>query len=754
MQDPLASLNQQQRNGFQVAPMIAFLRKRKWLILGITVFGGLATGFVASKQQPTYEATASIILDLSVPQYLGANFREVVEAQPSWWQSNESMGPEFRVLRSVSQALAVAKGLCERQFDGKPALHVLIPSIRCQDPGDLARAAPVIKESLRVEPIKDTRVVELIVRSTSPKFAALFANTVAQVYTSENLQRRLSHSAGASTWLGDEYHQLLRELKTAEQGLIDFKQKHNIVAVGLEDDRNEISSRRKTIGMELNAAEVKLLGLAAEKEQFATFGKNDPLTEMNPGIAKSEVAQRLKQLYIDEYGKLIALQSKYLDKHPAVAEQEQRIKLIRNDLVREVELSRENFDAQYNTITKQVADLRAALNQATRDAIKLEGKSSEYFRLKRDLDRLNGLADQVGGRERETSLASNLKTNNVRQLDAAIVPELPVSPNIPQAVALAVALGLLLSIGLGVLLDSLDSTVKTQEDIEQVAGLTFLGLIPSIDQVEARNPNAYGKRKGRSKGPENGDGNGAGVNPQELFVFTHPTSQVAECCRAIRTNLLFMSPDKPARTLLITSAGPQEGKTTVVASMGITMATSGLRVLLVDTDMRRPRVHKAFGMASGGEGLSSAILGKGNVGSFIRGTKVPNLFLLACGACPPNPAELLHSERFKMIVDELVRTHDLVIFDSPPLGAVTDASILARMTEASLLVAKAGRTSKYALQRARRQLGADPHVNVLGCVLNDISLSHQREYGYYSYYYSRYGYYGKDEGTPSTSATV
>ena len=180
--------------------------------------------------------------------------------------------------------------------------------------------------------------------------------------------------------------------------------------------------------------------------------------------------------------------------------------------------------------------------------------------------------------------------------------------------------------------------------------------------------------------------------------------------------------------------------------MAITMAQSGLRVLLVDTDMRRPRVHKALGIPSGVEGVSSAILGKGPVQSYVRASAVPNLWVLPCGACPPNPAELLHAARFRSMVEELADEFDRVIFDSPPLGVVTDASILARITDATMLVAKAGRTSKYALGRARRQLG--PDVNLLGCVLNDLNLSKQREYGYYSYYYSRYGYYGPSENQP------
>ena len=234
---------------------------------------------------------------------------------------------------------------------------------------------------------------------------------------------------------------------------------------------------------------------------------------------------------------------------------------------------------------------------------------------------------------------------------------------------------------------------------------------------------------------------------RDLYVLSHPQSSAAECCRAIRTNILFMTPDKPARTLLITSAGPQEGKTTVAVNLAITLAQSGLRVLLVDTDMRRPRLHKVFGIPSSSNGLSRAIVAECDVFEVIRETGVPNLSLLPCGACPPNPAELIHAERFRGIVGELAKKFDRVIFDSPPVGAVTDAAILSRLTDGTVLVAKGRQTTRDSLTRAYRQVYGDGQVNVLGCILNDLDLSQRGQYGYY--YYSRYGYYYRQEPAES-----
>jgi capsular exopolysaccharide synthesis family protein len=324
-------------------------------------------------------------------------------------------------------------------------------------------------------------------------------------------------------------------------------------------------------------------------------------------------------------------------------------------------------------------------------------------------------------------------------LDAATVPGAPVSPNVPRAVLIALALAVIGAFGFALLLESLDNTIKSQEDVEKTVGVAFLGVVPTMDLEqtgqEPSSPSVAALLKAGSV--------------RDLYVLSHPQSSAAECCRAIRTNILFMTPDKPARSLLITSAGPQEGKTTVAANLAITLAQSGLRVLLVDTDMRRPRLHRVFGVASSSNGLSRAIVAECEVTEVIRETGVPNLFLLPCGACPPNPAELLHAERFRRIVDELTQKFDRVIFDSPPVGAVTDAAILSRLTDGTVLVAKGRHTTRDSLTRAYRQISGEGTVNVLGCILNDLDLSRRGQYGYY--YYSRYGYYYRQEPAESGS---
>ena len=233
---------------------------------------------------------------------------------------------------------------------------------------------------------------------------------------------------------------------------------------------------------------------------------------------------------------------------------------------------------------------------------------------------------------------------------------------------------------------------------------------------------------------------------RDHYLVSHPKSSVAECCRTVRTNLLFMSPENPARRLLITSASPQEGKSTVVINLGITMAQSGSKVLLLDTDMRRPRLHKAFGIQRG-TGLTTAILGEAEIQEVIRSSDVPGLDIAPCGPIPPNPTELFHTERFSSIIKELSQTYDRVLFDSPPVAMVADPLILSSMIDGVVLVIKGASTSRDMIRRALKQL-KDVNARILGAVINDLDLE-SREYGYY--YYRQYGYYYGEKERDATT---
>jgi capsular exopolysaccharide synthesis family protein len=285
-------------------------------------------------------------------------------------------------------------------------------------------------------------------------------------------------------------------------------------------------------------------------------------------------------------------------------------------------------------------------------------------------------------------------------------------------------LGLGLGVGLAFLLEMLDTTVTTREQVDERLGIPFLGIIPTIERDETDTP--------------------------ERSVHADPHSAAAECLRSIRTNVLFMSPDRPLRTILVTSCSPGEGKTTTATALAETMADGGSRVLLIDADMRRPRIHKVFGIQQE-MGLSSLILGEGGLETVVRPTSVQNLSVLVCGPVPPNPAELLHTPAFAGILAAAAERFDRVIIDSPPAGVVADAVVISTQVDGTLFVLKAGHTSQDAAVRAVRGI-ANVNGRLLGAVLNDLDLEDRRYGEYYQYY--RRGYYGSREPAPPMTGTT
>ena len=749
MADPLDQLDDSAPS-IDIGRIVSVLRKRLWMILAIGVAIPALVGLYVSKQPKIYEATMTLEISASAPQYLGQNFKDAVEISGDWWSQQETLQTELQRLHSHTLAVAVAQALCKKTItiDGKQmtGLQAATGTTTC-DPASYEASAPMLMGLLLV-PVKDSRIVMMSVQHTIPAVAALIVNTTAQVYVQRNLERRQTESEGAAMWLGDEYGDLNTQLNDAEHALIDFKKKNNVVAVAMEDQQNDLSSMRRKLADELGSVQVKLIAIKAQRSQYEKLKSNDPLTDVSPGIADSPVMLKMKEMYVDQYAKLLELKGKYLEKHPAIIAQDARVQAIRADMVREAGLAAKNVEAQYETMGRQEHDLKSALDTSTREALLLEQKAIEYNKLKRQFDHLVTISEQVGGREREQALAGRLKTNNVSVVDTALVPETPIAPNVPRSIGVAIVLALVLGVGLAFALELMDSTVKTQEDVERAVGAAFLGLIPSIDETAE---DRTSPRSAPPVAPPPALADIIRAGSKDLYVLTHPKSAVAECCRAIRTNLLFMTPDSPAKTLLVTSAGPQEGKSTTAINLAITLAQSGLRVLLVDTDMRRPRLHKAFGIPANVDGVSRAILGETDVMKSIRETGVPNLSLLPCGACPPNPSELLHAQRFVHIKDTLLEHFDRVIFDSPPIGVVTDAAILARITDGVVLVARGGGTTKDALARARRQITGEG-VHILGVILNDLDLSKPGGYGYF-YHYSKYGYYYGDDGAKTARAS-
>ncbi|MFN7135186.1 MAG: polysaccharide biosynthesis tyrosine autokinase, partial [Myxococcales bacterium] len=386
-------------------------------------------------------------------------------------------------------------------------------------------------------------------------------------------------------------------------------------------------------------------------------------------VASNQFVNALKLKYLDVQNEVNELLERYGPEHPKMQAAQEKLKTAKTHLQTEIDAILVAALSEADEIQATEQNLERLLDEVKKEAFENNKKEMDYKRLAREEENNQRLYDLVLKRMKELDLSGLLKSNNIRVLDPAKVSRVPIKPNVRKNIGLAAALGLFAGVALAFLLEYQDRSIKGHADIEAL-GVNFLGLIPSIPGGEPTRP-----------------------ADRDLYVMRQPKSTVAECCRTIRTNLLFLGPDKPIRTLVVTSAGPQEGKTTTLINVGMTFAQSGNRVLLIDSDMRRPRLHKSFGV-SNEVGLSTLIVGEGSIDDAIKNTEVPGLFVLPSGPVPPNPAELLHTENFKKITQELTQKFDRVIFDSPPIGAVTDPLVLANQMDGTLLVLKMFRTNK------------------------------------------------------------
>ncbi|WP_242392050.1 GumC family protein [Anaeromyxobacter oryzisoli] len=693
------------------------LVRRRWTILAVFAAVVLLTLVATLRQPRVYAATATLIIDLQAPKVLNnKDVQDVVETgTSSLYSSKEYFETQYKIITSRAVAQRVIEKLQLARDPRFLGLEGIKDTAKLEQA--LAKLDPpaVLQDRLSVVPVKDSRVVKLVVEDRDPKWAATIANAVADAYIAESLSVRANTTQSASDWLEQQLADLEAKLAQSGDALYKFKQAHDIVATSWEDRQNVVSQRIAAINDALTKAQVQRATLEARNELLTKSVdalKDDPQADATLLSAQNMAIPDLKVRYLDAKVECADLASRYLPNHPKVEGCNAKVAAARTNLDREIQNTIGGARREYDEAVGAEKKLSQLLEKAKGESFGLNQYEKEYLELKRAHDNNQRLYEMVLARLKDTGVTGMLQMSNVRVLDRAEPPEKPVRPQPVRNLALAILLGLAGGVGLAFLLETLDTTITTREQIEERLGLPFLGVIPRIDKADGHSP--------------------------ELAIHSAPTSAASECLRSIRTNVLFMSPEKPLKTILVTSSGPGEGKTTTAASLAATMANSGNRVLLVDADMRRPRVHKVFGLAPGA-GLSSLILGDGALEAAVVRTEVPNLDVLPCGPVPPNPAELLHTQSFAKLLEQLSRRYDRVVIDSPPAGVVSDAIVVATKVDGTLVVVKAGQTSRDMAARTVRNL-ANVQARVLGTVLNELDLSDRRYAQYYSY---SSGYYGE-----------
>ncbi|HEY7498511.1 MAG TPA: polysaccharide biosynthesis tyrosine autokinase [Vicinamibacterales bacterium] len=687
---------------------------------------------------PLYRTSARVVIQDERTTAVG----NLNATDPMFWQDSEQYyNTQYSILRSRGLAKRVVRRL---QLQNHPLFNGSAPQSRgplafvrearqtlgstvrglfsSGDKRQPAAEAPAPDES-RIEsglisaflggvdiiPEKQTRLVEIAYVSTDPAFAALAATTLAEEYAQQNLDLRLETINKNLAWLSDEVVKQEGKVTEAEAAMSRYREKQN--ALSLEDRQNIVVARLNTLNDTVTRARTTRLQKEAMYRQLKDVDpKSDtadsyPLIATNQGVIEAKT--RLNDLAADK----ARLSGRYLAGHPDLIKIEGQIESARAALVAQRARVIESAKVEYESAAEEERSFSVQLEGQKGAAMDLDRKSGAYLVLQRQAETNRQVYQSLLQQQKELRVVSNSRTNNVQVMDRAEPPGGPFSPNARRDWFTAITAGLLVALGLAFGMEYLDDTIKTPDDVAQRLRLPLLGLVPS----------AQGKR---------------------VPLLSEPVPHdFGEAFRSLRTSLVFTSGAEGPRVIAVTSSQPLEGKTTTACNLGIVLALGGARVLLVDADMRRPGLHTVMG-AQNEIGLSHLLVGQARVREAVQKTNTHNLFVISAGRIPPNPSELLTSERMNTLLENLQSgPFDWVIIDTPPVLAVTDAVIVARSVAGVVFVIGSEMTRRAHAERAIETLGAGKPKSI-GAVLNRVDF--ERNKYYYSRYYGHHyhNYYG------------
>src|SRR5271165_733952 len=715
---------------------VRVLVKRKWTVLAclVTIFSLVA--IASLKMTPVYEASGSIAINK--PDSGLVNFNNSPTFSVDYYDPTE-METEVKILQSDLLALQVVKELAldrRPEFGGKtaalPSSLDLAPDPLQADTGRTTSLLSSFRSSLKVALAPNTHIIEVRYRSPDKELAANVVNTLMTTYTENNFKSRFDSTMQASDWLSKQLVDLQMKVETSQEKLVHYQKEHEIL--GIDEKQNITTAKLDELNKALTAAESERM----DKEsvyRLVQAGDADTIASAasvldDAGAGNQTASGLLETLRTKEADLKIQaaeLNTQFGPSYPKLAQLNNQLKEIDTQILAETRKIAGKIKGQYVAALQRESMLHDALEKQKQEENKLNESAIEYSLLKRDLDTNRQLYEGLLEKLKEAGVSAGLRSNNFRIVDVARVPTAPVEPNIPRNLSFAFMLGLTSGVGLAFLLEGLDNTVRTTEQAQMISGLPPLGMIPLGSRTAREGANSKRLVIATSK------------EAVELITQVRPQSQMAESYRALRTSLLLSNLGAPPKVIMVTSSLPQEGKTTTSINTAIVLAQKGIRVLLIDADLRRPSIHKTLGMGPR-SGLSNVLTGSATLQQTItRSPVLPNLNILPAGTPPPNPAELLASINMRDVLEQLRGQYDHIVVDTPPTLSVTDAVVLSPRADAIVLVIRSGQTTKQALRRARDIL-MQVNAKVSGVLLNAVDLSSPDYYYYYEYQgkYSRY----------------
>jgi polysaccharide biosynthesis transport protein len=704
---------------------LLILRKHQWLILSFMLAVVTITSIGTFRMQPVYVATSRIEIDRensNILPFQGTDSYDYVSDLDNYIET------QSKILTSETMALqTIRSGVLSAQTDfaGDSSASDALST------GSLANLKPPSElasflASLSVRRVPNSRLMDVSFESTNPLLAAQIVNAHIKNFIEQNFQSRYEATTRASTWLTDQLSELRIRVEKAEDARITYERHNQIWA--LDGDKQNVTTQRLAdLNKELTDAQSERMRKQSLFE-FARAGDMDSVPQIRDNTVVQDLFRKRTELYsqytdaLNQYGpnfpKVLRLQSQ-LKELEAAAEKEKKGVIAR-------------LESEYREARQREELLTQALDQQKVQVNQMSERMVQYSILKREAEANKALYDGLLTKLKEAGISAGLRSSNIRVVDPAMVPQYPARPAKTRNIALSILVGLVGGIGLALLREYMDNTVKSPDDIETLSRLPSLAVVPAFAE-----PNGDRSRVKLLKGASTN-----GHNTRIELVAQHlPKSQMSEAFRALRTALLLSQADHPPQVILVTSALPREGKTTAAANLAVTLAQLGDRTLLIDADLRKPGIGRLLNLGSGKyAGLSSYLAGVSSLDLVtIQHPVIPNLSAIPTGPLPPNPADLLSSHKLTDAICELRTKFKFIVIDSPPIMAATDAVILSVKADGVLLVVRSGETPKEAFTRTRDLL-LSVNAHLLGVVLNAVDSSAPDYYYSYRYYPYSQGY--------------
>lgn len=746
--------------------------KRKWLILSLTLVVTSLVTIQMFRTPSIYQGETTIRIEPKLRSVLQTKDITINNPDPTFW------GTQFKLLQNPSLARQVVltldlqnnptflgnqsqggffaslKKIVSR--DNKPrapspavatGVNIIGENALLDRPltaEELARLEPyedAIISNEDVEPIEKTSLITIKFRHTDPELAQKIPNTLAEVFVNNNLERATAGSKRAEDVVAKEIGRVQLQIKTDQERQFNYARAHNVPMTS-EPGANVEVRRLNELSSQMLIAENERKEAQAQYESANESARKKDVFAI-PDVQKSEYISNLREKISELKQKRDALRVAYTDEWPEVkkidsqlAPRERELERATTDIVSGMKGRYESLQAKENYLRSTYNEQRGKTTQQTHDQIEMLSIAAV---LETNKQYLNSLLQKQ--RELEASKSTE-RPNEVSVATYSRLPRSPIGPPRMRNIMFAFVLSLIAGIGLAFLLDFLDDTVNSMEDVDRYIHLPALALIPAS--------------KTEKKGLLPGGVAPAPAASNALALVDDARSAVAESYRHLRTSLLLSSAGQPPKTILVTSSQPSEGKTTTAINTAVMLAQTGVEVLIIDCDLRRPRLHAHFEL-SNAAGLTNWLSGERDVERLIQHyEKLPNLKLLTSGPVPPNPAELLGSDEMRKLLSVLSEKYAHIIIDSPPAISFTDASILSTMVDGVMLVVHGGKSSRAVVRRAKQQL-LDVGAHIFGVVLNNVKLESQQDYyyaGYYGYgYYSSY-YSDPDDEKPDAAAST